>query len=354
MSRLYSNLKFLRFKEHLEALENRTVVAPVHVRIKPTNRCNHDCWYCAYRTSELKLGEDMDEADAIPEGKMFEIVEDVIEMGVKAVTFSGGGEPLLHKSLPEVISRLAEGGVKVATLTNGSNLKGRMADAFANHGTWVRISVDAWDDASYKKQRGAKKGGFVNLLENMQAFSATGTDCVLGVSFIVGRENHAHIAEVCKMFKDAGANHVKVSGAVVSNEVAGNNAYHADIKEAVAEQIRSAQSLSDETFHILNHYHDLDERFEKDYTTCPFLQFLTVIGADQQVYTCQDKAYTADGILGSIKDRRFKDFWFSEENRNKLFGFNPSALCGHHCVAHTKNLAIMEFLNLDREHGVFV
>ena len=40
---LYSNLKFLRFPQHIEALRTRHVVAPVHIRIKPINRCNHDC-----------------------------------------------------------------------------------------------------------------------------------------------------------------------------------------------------------------------------------------------------------------------------------------------------------------------
>jgi MoaA/NifB/PqqE/SkfB family radical SAM enzyme len=354
MSRLYSNLKFLRFTDHLKALEERRVVAPVHIRIKPINRCNHNCWYCAYRTDALKLGEDMDLADSIPEAKMMEIADDIVAMGVKAVTFSGGGEPLLYKPLPAVVDRLAAGGVRVASLTNGVNLKGRMAEAFARHGTWVRISVDAWDDDSYVRQRGAKPGDFTRLLDNIRAFRASGTKCVLGISFVVGHENHTRVAEIARLFKAAGASHVKMSGAVVSNDVAGNNAYHAAIKDEVARQIAEAQTLADDGFQVLNHYHDLDGRFEKSYRICPFLQFLTVIGADQTVYTCQDKAYTAEGTLGSIKDRRFKDYWFSEENRARLFAFDPSKLCGHHCVSHAKNLAIMEYLSLDPEHGVFV
>ena len=37
----------------------------------------------------------MNEKDGIPEPKMMEIIEDIIEMKVKAVTLSGGGEPFL-------------------------------------------------------------------------------------------------------------------------------------------------------------------------------------------------------------------------------------------------------------------
>lgn len=355
MARVYSSLKFMRYPEHLNALEQREVVAPVHIRIKPNNHCNHSCWYCAYRFDDLQLGEDIDLKEQIPREKMMEIVDDIVELGVKAVTFSGGGEPLIYKPLVEAIERLAAGGVQVASLTNGSNLKGKVAEAFARHGTWVRVSVDGWDDTSYSKARRIKDGSFTRLLENMAAFSALKSSCALGVSFIVGKDNHEHVYEACQTFKQVGAQHVKVSAVVVGNDAHTNNTYHAEIKEKVQAQIRQAQAtLSEPGFEILNHYHDVDGRFDKEYTICPYLMFLTVIGADCTVYTCQDKAYTESGILGSIKDRRFKDFWRSEENRQKLFALNPSVSCGHHCVTHTKNLALMEYLSLDPKHGAFV
>lgn len=354
METLYSSLKFLRFLDRLEALREGRPAAPAHVRIKPTNRCNHNCWYCAYRTDDLKLGEDMDERDSIPATKMAEIVDDLIAMKVAAVTFSGGGEPLLYKPLPETITRLAAGGIRVATLTNGANLKGRVAEALAAHATWTRVSVDAWDDESYVKSRGARKGEFTRLLQNMRAFVATGTRCVLGVSFIIGRENHHRIAEVCRLFKNVGVNHVKLSAAVVGNNVGENNRYHREFATVAHAQIEEALTLAGPGFSVLNHYHELEERFEKPYTSCPFLRFLTVIGADLNVYTCQDKAYTRDGTLGSIADRRFSEFWLSRETQAKIAAFDPSRLCGHHCVAHAKNLALHEYLSLNPDHGTFV
>lgn len=354
MATYYSALKFLRFQDHLDGLVQGRVVAPVHIRVKPTNLCNHKCWYCAYRTDDLTLGGEMVEKDSIPEDRMLALAHEFVEMGVKAVTFSGGGEPFLYKPLPDVIEILAAGGIRVAALSNGSNLKGRIADAFARHGTWVRISLDAWDNESYVKSRGAKPDDFTRLIDNIRAFTARDTKCILGVSLIVGQDNHQHIAEICTLLKSCGVNHVKVSGAVVSNDAAGNNAYHLPIKSEVARQITLAQSLIDATFNVLNHYHDLEGRFEKNYHTCPFLQFLTVIGADQYVYTCQDKAYTEAGRMGSIADRSFKDFWFSPENQKFLNTFDPSVRCGHHCVSHAKNLAIHEYLSLDQEHSYFV
>lgn len=354
MNRVYSDLKFLRYTEQLDALNEKRVVAPVHVRIKPYNHCNHDCWYCAYRVSNLELGKDIDYSDILPEEKMFEIVDDVIDMGVKAVTFSGGGEPLLYKPLPRVIEKLAKGGIKVASLTNGSNLKGKMAEAFAEYATWIRVSADAWDDASYSESRKIKDGSFTTLLNNIRRFVDMGTDCTLGLSFIISKDNYQHIYEACAKFKDAGVHHIKMSGAVVSNDGGENNVYHREISDRVNAEIKKAHSLDDENFQIVNHYHELEERFAKDYTICPFLQFLTVIGADGGVYTCQDKAFTTSGLLGSIREKSFKEFWFSEENRKALYAVNPSKDCAHHCVAHGKNLSILDLLDLDPDHASFV
>lgn len=329
-------------------------MAPVHVRIKPINRCNHNCWYCAYRFDDLKLGEDMVESDVLSKDKIFEIVDDLIDMGVKAVTFSGGGEPLIYKPLPEVVEKLAAGGIKVATLTNGANLKGRVAEVFSTHGSWVRVSMDGWDNKSYQEAREARDNEYDILIDNMAKFVELKSNCILGVSFIVGKKNCGHILDVCKQLKCIGVNHVKLSGAIVANDPVAVNRYHTDFKELADAQIAEAKTLADDQFSILDHYHDVDERFDKEYKFCPYLQFLTVIGADCSVYTCQDKAYTESGVLGSIKDRSFKDFWFSDENKERIYGLNPSQECGHHCVSHSKNLSIVEHLSLNAEHEVFV
>ena len=355
MQTAYGDLKFLRFTDRLEAIRDRRLVAPVHVRIKPINRCNHDCWYCAYRASNLQLGDEMREADKIPEDRMMQIADDLVDMKVKAVTFSGGGEPLLYKPLPRVIERLAAGDIRIGALTNGSNLQGVMADAFARHGTWIRVSIDGWDDESYSKSRGLKGEPFTKLIGNLRAFSARGSRCTLGVSFIVSRDNHAHILDVCRIFKEVGVRHVKLSGVVIANDLAENNRYHRAFAPAVVEQIARARAeLEDESFDLVDHYHELEERFEKGYTICPFMQFLTVIGADLCVYSCQDKAYAEAGRLGSFADSSFKRFWFSDENRKRVWALNPATQCKHHCVAQRKNELITDYLAIDQEHGCFV
>jgi MoaA/NifB/PqqE/SkfB family radical SAM enzyme len=292
--------------------------------------------------------------DRIPLEKMREICADIVSMGVKAVTFTGGGEPLLYQGLPEAIRSLAKGGVQVAALTNGALLKGDAAKALADHGAWVRVSMDGWDGPSYSESRHVGLDEFDKVMANLAAFSKLGSRCRLSVSFIVSRANAEHIADYCKLAKDCGVRTVKLSACVVSNSGRENNAYHGAIMGTVRHQIAKARELVDESFELVDHYHEADERFDKDYRTCPFARLLTVIAADQSVYTCQDKAYNEKGLLGSIKDRRFKDFWFSEENKKALAAIDPSVMCRHHCVAHTKNKLLVDYLALDPDHAAFV
>jgi MoaA/NifB/PqqE/SkfB family radical SAM enzyme len=117
MGTIYSSLKVFGYHEHASRTDG-SLHAPVHVRIKPMNACNERCWYCAYRVEDLSLGSEMKVRDSIPRDKMFEIVDDLIEMDVKAVTFSGGGEPLIYPDIAATVHRLAAGGFKIGTLTN--------------------------------------------------------------------------------------------------------------------------------------------------------------------------------------------------------------------------------------------
>ena len=96
----YSQLKIFYHQETLQHLLQGERCNPLYVRIKPTNRCNHNCGYCHYRNAYLDLDQ-YDPNDEIPRKKMMQIVQDMSAMGVKAVTFSGGGEPLVYPYIEE-------------------------------------------------------------------------------------------------------------------------------------------------------------------------------------------------------------------------------------------------------------
>lgn len=356
MENVYSQVKMFHFHDKLNALGRGEISGPIHVRIKPINACNHRCFYCCYRSEDLFLGELLDEKDMIPEAKMREIVSDLKDTGVRAVTFTGGGEPLLYPFFVATAKSLLASGIKVAVLTNGSRLSEERAEVLARGASWVRISIDATDGPSLAETRQVPEDEFGRIMKNIESFSRRKTgDCELGINLIVTRQNAERILDFMSRMKDAGANHVKVSECVVSTVGKENNDYHQPHFASVKAQIKRAEeTLNDAGFRVIDKFHDFDDKYAKRYRTCPFIHFLNVIGADQKVYTCQDKAYTEDGILGDLKHQSLKDLWKSDDYRRKLLGVDPSGICRHHCVSHGKNLTLIDYLSTDRRHLEFV
>ena len=355
MSLLYSKMKIFHYQKKLDSLnKDKDVLPPIHIRIKPTNKCNHNCKYCAYRSSNLQLGKDMKVHDMISEHRMIELIDDFVDLDVKAITFSGGGDPFCYPHLTKALNKLIKTNIKFAALTNGSKMNQEQSELFALNGTWLRVSMDGWDDESYTFYRNVKHGEFTKIMKNMENFKKYNGKCYLGVSLIADKNNASHIFESISNIKNIGADSVKVSPCIVDNDGQKNNLYHKPIFDLIKDQIaQSINMLADSSFEIYDSYHELDTKFDKKYLWCPYIQILPVIGADMNVYSCQDKAYNLEnGLIGSIKDKSFKEFWMSD--KDKFFKINPSLDCNHHCVSNIKNSMIYEYINVDYDHMDFV
>lgn len=357
MENVYSQVKMFHFHDKLDSLQKTRISTPLHVRLKPINACNHKCFYCCYRSDNLYLGQLMKEKDMIPGDKMMEIVRDMAEMGVKAVTFTGGGEPLIYPHIAETARALLDHGIKVAVLTNGSALRGEVRDVLAKGASWVRISIDATNGPMLAESRKVPVTEFDRIIDNIREFSkAKRDDCELGINFIITKLNADSVYEFIRLMKESGANHVKVSECVVGTTAKENNDYHrGHFDKVLNEIIRADKDLSGNGFRVINKFHDFEDLYDKSYTWCPYIcGFLNVIAADLNVYTCQDKAYTQTGLIGSLKNQRLKDVWLSKEYKQKALDINPSQICDHHCVQHNKNLALLDYLTTDEKHLEFV
>jgi MoaA/NifB/PqqE/SkfB family radical SAM enzyme len=284
-------------------------------------------------------------ADQIPLEKLFEIIDDCGEMGVKAITFSGGGEPLLYKGLMSVLERCADKGISTAILTNGVLLKQALLMVAMDHCSWIRISMDGWDRDSYAAYRKCQPEDFHQLMNNIECAMRMKSKCVLGVNIIVDDKNCTHLYDMVKMVHKLGVRSIKVSPCIVSNDIAINHTLHYKIEPFVNEQI---DKIKADGIEIYNSYHAQLEGFKKSYCWCPYIQILPIIGADLNVYSCHDKAYNkTNGIIGSIRDQSFKKFWY--DGKDKFYKIDPRRDCNHHCVTDQTNKMLFEYLSIDHE-----
>ena len=349
----YSQLKIFHHKDLLTQLENGERCDPLYIRIKPTNVCNHNCYYCHYKNPYLTLDE-YNPNDMIPREKMLEIVSDMKEMGVKAVTFSGGGEPLVYPYIEETMEKILEAGIDLSIITNGSMLKGKKAQLLAK-AKWVRISIDSISAFEYAKIRGIGESALPEILENIKAFAQIKDDtCELGINFVIGKENYMEIEQIAKTMKDLGVNHVKFAS-LCSNDTEG---YHKDIKDGVIATLHKlGEQLNDEKFKIIDLYtSDFDnyEVFKRTYSRCPIKEFVCIIAANSKVYYCHDKAYLSNGCVCDLKDQSLKDGWNSDEVTEKFKEFDALKVCKQHCVYDSRNVLINSYLDMDLNHVNFV
>lgn len=349
----YSELKIFYHPEILDKLMKHERVQPVYIRIKPTNRCNHNCNYCHYRNAYLNLDE-YNPTDEIPRDKMLEIVSDMKDMGVKAVTFSGGGEPLLYSYIEETMEAILDAGIDLSIITNGSLLSGKRAELLS-HAKWVRISLESVNDEEYCRIRGIKKGSFDKLCDNIAAFSEIkDKTCEFGINMVVNADNHNQVTEMAVLMKSLGVNHVKFSPMISNN----TEEYHAPFKDQVTGDLAKVQDeLQDDNFRIIDLYTgDFGDSviFERQYHKCPYKDFTCVIAANRKVYFCHDKAYLTNGAVCDLNDDSFKELWFSDDTTKLFSDFDAVKICRQHCVYDSRNKLVNSFLEMDRNHKNFL
>ena len=302
---------------------------------------------------------DMAEADVMPTEKMFEVLDDFAEMGVKAVTYSGGGEPLLHKDIVGIMQHTLNLGLDLSIITNGQMLKGERARVL-RYAKWVRVSMDYTNGPEMARTRIVPERLFEDVLNNLREFAKLKhAGCDLGVNFIIHRGNSGFetnepdkLVKFALTLRDCGVENVRLSPMWTPN-LAEYHAPHRAMVEAqlraVSQIIRDRQPFSvTSTFNLESAAHGV----ERGYTKCPFMQVVPVVGADQKVYACHNKAYDASGCIGSIELMRFKELWFSAEAQEKFRMLNPQTDCRHQCANDSKNILIHRLLEAHADNFV--
>jgi len=350
----YSDLKIFYHPEKLFSLKEEAITtAPIYVRLKPTNRCNHRCSYCSYADTDLNLRTEVIKSDEIPWDILQKTINEFGEIGVRAITLSGGGEPLIYPKINECMKLINKNKIELSIITNGQCLKGDSARILAKS-RWVRISLDSPNKQLFSETRGVNPDMFDDLVTNIKNFvKIKNKNCEFGVNYVIHHENVSFIYDMTKLCKELGINHIKFAPRITKDVID----YHRLIEMDVYNQLKLAKQLEDDNFRVIDKYTgDFEEaaKYQRNYTFCPIMQITTVIGADCKVYMCHDKAYVKDGVIGDLKENSFKDIWFSDKTRELFYSFNPIDKCKHHCMNDNRNTLINRYLNVDIRHIDFI
>jgi wyosine [tRNA(Phe)-imidazoG37] synthetase (radical SAM superfamily) len=141
------------------------------IDVTPQKACSFDCLFCQCGDTEKCTAE---RAEYVPYTKVCDEVERWLAEDGQAdvITFAGSGEPTLYNRLGDLISFIKERtDIPVILLSNGTLLHRPEVRAEAAKADVVKISLSAWDEASFQRANRPAAGlSFEGLLEGERAF----------------------------------------------------------------------------------------------------------------------------------------------------------------------------------------
>jgi MoaA/NifB/PqqE/SkfB family radical SAM enzyme len=183
-------IKIFTDKELMKLLLEEGKIFPAHLQLVPTNRCNLKCSYCSFDERTLKQELSPKELD--------KIIETAYKLGTKGVTLTGGGEPMLHNYMNELLENINAHGMKAGLVSNGKDLS-RFRPENINLLTWYRISFDTERKWDKKFQDGLDK------------IVAENKSCDLAFSYVVSKKMDGQdLRTLVKYANDNNFSHVRI------------------------------------------------------------------------------------------------------------------------------------------------
>jgi MoaA/NifB/PqqE/SkfB family radical SAM enzyme len=186
-----------RKREIIEAIAaNRPTRGPVHAELDLTDRCNVACYFCNQQDLRTK--------ESIPLPKLTDLIDELVEGGLKSVRLSGGGDPLFHRDVLNVFDYLAQKNVVVDNLTtNGVALTSAVAHRLVdNKAREVIFSLNAVDAADYARMMKVKPALFDKVVENIRNLIAIRGDSIypsIVVQFLLDKKNMHRLVEMYEL-----------------------------------------------------------------------------------------------------------------------------------------------------------
>jgi MoaA/NifB/PqqE/SkfB family radical SAM enzyme len=186
-----------RKREIIEAIAaNRPTRGPVHAELDLTDRCNVACYFCNQQDLRTK------ESIALP--KLTDLIDELALGGLRSVRLSGGGDPLFHRDVLNVLDYLAQKNVVVDNLTtNGVALNSEVARRLVDHkAREVIFSLNAADAADYARMMQVKPALFDKVLENIRNLIAIRGDSIypsIVVQFLLDKRNMHRLVDMYEL-----------------------------------------------------------------------------------------------------------------------------------------------------------
>jgi GTP 3',8-cyclase len=317
----------------IQKLRAGEMIYPSFVDFHSTNVCNQHCTGCAY--------DQVLETQIMPEARQFQAIDTFLEVGVKAFDFAGGGEPTLAPYLAKAMRYIADRGGHFALITNGVKMSDELMDVLVEHGTYLRVSLEASSPEDYKAYKKTPDWHWTKVLENIREVirrrNAANSQLEVSLKFLVGKplRGRKHYENMRNLVADLGPDRVNVKALVHEPD-------ELTLREKVNEASMAEFWLADTP----NKHVWIVPKY--DATTHPQC-WLTPVHAmlewNGDLMLCCFWYYREEQMkIGNIWTTPFRELWMSELHKMKIAQINKADCAKVFCKfgAHTESINQMD------------
>ena len=176
-----------------------------------TNRCVFPCSFVEQRVIEgISKKNDFRNQRTHIQGLDFakNLMDKVIDSGVKGIIFTGGGEPFLFKDLENLMSYAVKKGADTVLYTNGNATSEKRIKKVAEAGPLlVRVSLNAGTEEVYNKLHNplSNQGAFYRALKTIEWLAESSLQnpkMNTGVGVVINEINKHDLVESAKRIKE--------------------------------------------------------------------------------------------------------------------------------------------------------
>lgn len=299
----FSPLKILRHPDRLASVTRGDIPVPVTVEVDPTNRCNFNCIWCMYEEFNKSNPE------TLSEDFLLSLMEDLGDMGVKSVVFTGGGEPLVNVGTLNAMRKAREKEMEVALVTNGEPLSGDALETAVENCAWIRISLDAGMPDTYHRCHGVSgRDAFSTVTDNVRQLvrrrNQLASRVAVGLGFLVHPYNYEEVFTASKLARELGVDYIQFRPVY---------SYGFDLDD------RIVKACTAQIQHAVDQYQSDDfqifasmERFkpkDREYETCRACRLVGVVAADMHTYVCCQLKGDPRYQTGDLTAASFREIW---------------------------------------------
>jgi MoaA/NifB/PqqE/SkfB family radical SAM enzyme len=325
-----SSSKIFSHLDRVQELKESGDTRPVHITLGLTNFCNHKCPWCYINwtqagASAKRSGNYTPEATKpkiLATERLIQALAEAKDLGLKAVTIVGDGEPTLHPKFIAYLQAIKDLGLDIGIFSNLSFADKKIVEALCENCFFVRGSIDACTKETHKITHGSDD--FDKVISNLKTIITYRNQSrlkrpVVGVQYVVNQFNYRQVADAAKFYKDLGVDYMSIKPAYKNKLNPDHPENEIDLKETFALMQRAEQEQT-ETFKVYAKYPQFlavvgqgtnDAKYYKKCYATPLSPYLDEDGNLEMCGNLKGRGFT----MGNVIERSFGEIWKSAQRR---------------------------------------